>query len=365
MHHRIRRSAAIFALVAPLAVVAFANSASADDGHGRHEDSTIYTETNDASGNQVLAYRVVDGALTQVGAYDTGGLGAGSGLGSQSAVVVDDDHLLAVDAGSDQLSLFAVERDGSLTLTDVESTNGDRPVSVAVHGKTAYVVNAGDATVSGFTIRKNDLVPIAGSTRALPGSGAAQIAFDRRGRQLVVTEKATNTIDVVPVDNRGVAGDAVSNPSTGETPFGFRITDRNMVVVSNAAGGAAGASSVSSYRLDRDGTLEPIGGAEPNGQGAACWIELSEDQDLAFSANTANGTISSYGLTRNGVLSLIDQVAASPGAGATDLIEADGTLFSLAAGSHTITALEIGDHGSLTPTTSVVVPTGVAGLATS
>jgi hypothetical protein len=34
----------------------------------------VYTQTNDPSGNQIIAYRrSPDGTLTQLGAYDTGG----------------------------------------------------------------------------------------------------------------------------------------------------------------------------------------------------------------------------------------------------------------------------------------------------
>ncbi|MEP7113337.1 MAG: beta-propeller fold lactonase family protein [Ilumatobacteraceae bacterium] len=365
MSHQIHRAAAIFAVLAPLATLTFAGTASADNGRHDHSPSTIYTETNAASGNQVLAFRVIRGALTQVGTYDTGGLGAGTGLGSQSAIVVEGDHLLAVDAGSDQISLFDVGRDGSLELTDVESSGGDRPVSVTARGKTAYVVNAGDGTVNGFTISHDDLIPIDGSNRTLPGNGAAQIAFDRKGDWLVVTEKNTNSIDVLPVDRHRVAGEAVSSPSAGQTPFGFRIDSRNTLVVSNAAGGVAGASSVSSYRIDRSGTLVPISSAVANGQGSACWIELSGNQKYAFSANTGSGTISSYRVGRGGSLSLVDPVAATPGAAATDMIQVDNSLFALASGAHTITAHTIGGNGSLTVTASVSVPTGVAGLATN
>jgi hypothetical protein len=38
----------------------------------------VYTQTNDPSGNQIIAYhRSPDGTLTQLGTYDTGGLGTG------------------------------------------------------------------------------------------------------------------------------------------------------------------------------------------------------------------------------------------------------------------------------------------------
>jgi 6-phosphogluconolactonase len=359
----------MLSLVAPLVTLTYAGTASADDGHHDHHrhdrDATIYTETNAASGNAVLAIQTVDGALTTVGSFATGGLGSDTGLGSQGAVVSDGDHLLAVNAGSNQVSLFEIERDGTLTLGDVESSGGINPVSVTINDNVAYVVNAGDSTISGFRIRHDRLEQIDGSNQSLTGSGAAQISFDADGKRLVVTEKATSTIDVFAVNRRGVAGAAVPTASAGETPFGFAIDDRDHVIVSNAAAGAAGASSVSSYRLTRKSGVETISPEVADTQTAACWIALSDNQKYAYTTNAGSGSISSYRLGRNGSLRLLQAIAAAPGAGPNDMVEAGGSLFTLNSGSHTITDHSIGGDGSLTLDGAVSVPTGVVGLAAS
>jgi 6-phosphogluconolactonase len=364
MSHSFRRSVAAAALLAPLATLALATvgTASADDGHST---TTVYTSTNSAAGNAVLAFQTVDGVLTDAGTFATGGLGAGNGLGSQGAVVADDEHLLAVNAGSNQVSLFSINDDGSLTLDDIESSVGVRPVSVTVRGNLAYVVNATSRNVSGFRIDHDQLVPITGSTQSLPGDGAAQVSFDADGKRLVVTEKATNTIDVLPVNKRGVAGPAVSRPSTGVTPFGFAIDRRNNVIVSNANGGAPAASSVSSYRLTGSTGLTAVSSAVPTTQTAACWIALSENQKFAYATNAGSGTITSYSVARNGALTLLQPVAAQPGTGAVDMAVVDGALFALANGPHSISAYGVGGDGSLTAAGSVAIPAGVAGLAAS
>ena len=367
MSHRFHRSVAAIALLAPVAALTFASTASADDGHGDdHHDrqvTTVYTETNAVAGNAVLAYQNVNGVLTNVGSFATGGLGSGNGLGSQGAVFADDDHLLAVNAGSNQVSLFSINDDGSLTLDDIESSGGVRPISVALRDEVAYVVNATSRNVSGFRVDDGQLTPISGSTQSLPGDGAAQVSFDARGTRLVVTEKATNTIDVLPVGKRGVAGTAVSHASTGTTPFGFAIDRRNNVIVSNAAGGAAGASSLSSYQLSGSTGLTPVSSAVATTQTAACWVALSENQKYAYTANAGSGTISSYRLARNGTLTLLAPVAAKPGTGAVDMAVIGGTLFSLANGPLSISAYGIGSDGSLSLAGSVTIPAGVAGLA--
>jgi 6-phosphogluconolactonase (cycloisomerase 2 family) len=360
----------MLALIAPLVTLTYAGTASADDGHAdRHANhdgvTTIYTETNATTGNEVLAFQNIDGNLVSIGSFATGGLGSGTGLGSQGAVVSDGRHLLAANAGSNQVSLFGIEADGSLSLGDVESSGGINPVSVAVNDDVAYVVNAGDSTISGFRIRHDQLELIAGSTQSLSGVGAAQISFDAAGKRLVVTEKATSTIDVFAVNRYGVAGPGVAEPSAGTTPFGFAIDDRNHVIVSNAAGGAVGGSSVSSYRFAALTGLQPISPEIADGQTAACWIALSEDQRYAYTTNAGSGSISSYRLGRNGSLQLLQAIAATPGAGPNDIVEADDSLFTLNNGSHTISTHAIGGDGSLSLEGSLTVPSGVAGLAAS
>src|SRR5712692_1566627 len=169
-----------------------------------HTAGAVYTMTNAPSGNAVMVFsRAGDGSLTPAGAFPTGGAGTGGGLGSQGSLVLDrnDQWLFAVNAGSNELSVFAVDKDG-LALTDKQPTGGSTPVSVSAHRGVVYVLNAGSDNVSGFRVRHGGkLEPIAGSTRALSGSGsgAAQVQFSPDGEQLVVTEKATDNILIYPV----------------------------------------------------------------------------------------------------------------------------------------------------------------------
>ena len=58
--------------------------------------------------------------------------------------------MLAVDAGSNQISVLRTNRDGSLTQVPGSpvSSGGVKPVSIAVHDHLVYVANDGDATHS-------------------------------------------------------------------------------------------------------------------------------------------------------------------------------------------------------------------------
>jgi 6-phosphogluconolactonase (cycloisomerase 2 family) len=87
--------------------------------------AAVYVQSNDARTNEVLAFeRLDDGRLAPLGRFATSGRGTGmSHLPSQSSIVLDDDgrQLLVVNAGSDELLLFAVSGDG-LRLSDCVGT---------------------------------------------------------------------------------------------------------------------------------------------------------------------------------------------------------------------------------------------------
>ncbi|HEX5689870.1 MAG TPA: beta-propeller fold lactonase family protein, partial [Roseiflexaceae bacterium] len=268
----------------------------------------VYVLTNAANGNAVAVYtRSADGALTPAGTVATGGLGTGAGLGSQGAVVLskDRDWLFAVNAGSNDISIFRVRNKG-LRLIDTVASGGERPISLTFLDDVLYVLNAGGAgNISGFQFDDGQLEPIAGSTQPLSngGSGAApgpaQIQFSPDGDLLVVTEKATNLIDVYAVDDEGQASAPQTHASSGATPFGFAFDKRDHLIVSEAFGGAPGASALSSYDVEDD-ALETITGTAPTHQTAACWVVVTRNGRYAYATNTGSNNISAYRIDRKG-----------------------------------------------------------------
>jgi 6-phosphogluconolactonase len=328
----------------------------------------VYVLSNDPGGNAVLAFaRASDGTLTPAGSFATGGTGTGAGLGSQGALAFTRDGrwLLAVNAGSDDVSIFSVTRAGGLELVDRAPSGGDTPISISVANGVAFVVNAGvPNNVSGLRIGpRGDLEPIPGSTRPLSAddSGPAQISFDPAGEALVVTEKTTNRISVYRTDGGGgIEGPRVF-ASSGQVPFGFAFTTTGVLVVSEAA-----ASTVSSYRLNGDG-LETVTASAPNFQAAACWIAIPDSSRYAYSANTGAGTISGYAVAEDGTLSLLDSdgVTAAAGAGPADLAFSSGSRFLYVrdGGDGSISGYRVQGDGGLEPVElESGLPAGSAGL---
>jgi len=334
----------------------------------------VYTMTNATSGNEVVAYdRLANGSLRYSATYPTGGNGTGDGLGNQGGVVLSDNGrwLLVVNAGSDEVSLFFVHRRG-LTLADTVPSGGDLPISVAIYGDLVYVVHGGSDDITGLRIgRHGTLTPVPGSTQSLSGAGVgpAQIGFSPDGRFLLVTEKNTNLIDVFPVFRDGSVGPADSYAAAGTTPFAFGFGKRDQVFVSEVFGGADDAGAVSSYELTRDGVLEVIDGSVPNTETAPCWLVVTRGGRYLFTTNTPDDSLSAYAIDFEGRLTLVDPDGRTgePGAGTRPLdmdLSDDGRfLYTLDIGTDTISTFRVGPNGSLRLLGDVPGVPGANGLA--
>lgn len=348
-------------------------SAVAAAGPASGQPGAVYAQSNAATGNAVLRFqRDSSGQLSAATSYPTGGLGTGAGLGSQGSVVLSANGrwLLAVDAGSDELSLFRV-RAHDLRFKDRIDSGGDMPISVTVHDRLIYVVNAGVGNnISGFRLTGwGDLKALSGSPRALsaPAAGPAQIQFTPDGGKLVVTEKNTNAISVFRVREHGRTSSPVVSTSSGMTPFGYAFDRNGHLLVSEAFGGAPDASAVSSYRIKPNGGLKTLSPSVGTTQTAACWVAVGGR--FAFVTNTGSGSVSSYRIAADGTITLSHAAAGSTGAGSSPIdvvVSADGRfLYALGGSSHAITIFRIHGGGGLTDIGTASLPAGSVGLATN
>ena len=336
----------------------------------------VYVQTNDATANEVIAFsRTQDGALAPLGRYSTGGRGTGSPhLASAGSVVLSDDGrwLLVVNAGSDELSLFAVQPDG-LQLVGRAGSSGSKPTSIAVSGALVYVLNNGTPSISGFRLADGKLTAIPDSTRPLSSAGAdpAQVLFTTDGRVLIVTERGTDTISSYLTDERGYAQGPTTIKSSGQTPYGFGLTADGSLIVSEAFGGATGAAATSSYAVSGAGELTMVSGSIGDTRSEVCWVALTKDDRFAYVTNFGDGTVSSYEITADRSLRLRDPVAASAGQGEKGIrdeaISGDGRyLYAIHADAQKLFGWAVGQGGQLTPVGEFGgVPDMVAGLAAS
>jgi 6-phosphogluconolactonase len=330
----------------------------------------VYALTNAPAGNAVLAYaRRADGSLALAGSFPTGGAGTGAGLGSQGAVVVSDDHrlLFAVNAGSSSISSFRI-RAGGLELVGTVPSGGPMPTSVAYRRGLLYVLNAGlPNSVAGFTVANDGtMTPLAGSSRALSAAATspAQVAFDDEGETLIVTERATNRVDTYVVGADGRLSGPFVHPSAGPTPFGFAVTKRNTLLVSEAGPGGG----ASTYRIGDGGALTPASSMLMTGQRAACWAVVTKNGRYGYVTNAGTGNISGFTLGQDGSASLLDAdgVTATTGGNPTDAAVSHDSrfLYARVAATSSIAIFAIGADGALAALPFLTgTPAGLAGLA--
>ena len=271
-------------------------------GFGLPSKGAVYVMDNNPEGNKVVVFdRDFRGRLKLAKAYPTGGKGFGEDidpLGSQGSLILSPNHhwLFAVNAGSDEISVFRVWRHKLVLIGKIYS-GGDFPVSLALYHNLLYVLNAGAAgdgpNITGYNLNhRGELTPLPGSTRQLGSGGFHQVGFSPDGDALVITNGmpgGMNEIFVFGVDEDGLP-DAVPTitPSAGVVPFAFIFHGPRNLLVAEAGSGA-----VSSYELMEDNTLEVIDASIANGNRATCWAAGTVFGTI-FTANTASNNISSY-----------------------------------------------------------------------
>ncbi len=329
--------------------------------------------------NSIVAYgRNQDGTLDLIDEFDTGGNGGdfdgGEGLDPLISAyaltkTADNNFLLAVNAGSNTITSFTIQDDFSLEQSNVQTTNGVGPNSIAhiersvdgVNGL-VYVTNisraefadagepAQQGSIMGYWLMDDgNLSPIAGSLRELANRPSA-VQFSPDGNFLVVASINSgssalasddqNEIVVYGVNADGTLSNQILDGATSTlrdnadgrnlpSAIGFQIVGDNYVVVTEAREFRPDGTppvfpglqdgSVSTWRITDSGSLEAINldvasGANNTGR-TACWIDFNEDESVFFVSNAIEAGLAAYSFD-NGVIQLLDQTAAQ-GVGAT------------------------------------------------
>jgi 6-phosphogluconolactonase (cycloisomerase 2 family) len=325
-------SGAIGVTVLSAAPAAFASTPA---GASANVGGAVFVQTNDLDHNSVVAYvRDSNGHLSRVGEFLTGGRGGVEqavpldSLASQDSLTYDEGHhlLFAVNAGSNTVTSFAVSG-ANLARRQTVPSGGAFPVSVSASHNRLFVLNAGNSgNVTGYRIDGQDrLVPLPDSSRDLGLNNAAQpqfitapadVAQTPDGQHVIVTTKANNDIDVFNIHGDRLST-AVRNAATFAVPFALSFDSADRLAVANA-----GNSSVSTFTVNDNGTLDTITAGVADGQSALCW--LVGTGDTFFGGNAGSSTISAFAVDGAGNASLTgtpDGVVAHTGGGSGGTID--------------------------------------------
>jgi 6-phosphogluconolactonase (cycloisomerase 2 family) len=335
-----------------------------------------YIDGNTTVSNTIDGFaRHADGSVTPLpgSPFPAGGAGLGTGLASQGAIQATPDgrYLLAVDAGSNQISVLRITAGGvPVPVGQPVSSGGIKPVSVAISPSgLVYVANAGagGSGYSGFRLQSDgSLTPVPASTVTVPdSSGLGDVFFNALGDRLIGTRTGTSEIDSFVVLPGGHLIAAKGSPFTGQGlgQLGAEFSPARPaeLFVSNAHNGA-GLGTVSAYRDSLFGQLTPIG-ASPyaDGQTAPCWVEISHDGRYLFTVNTGSGNISGYAVNPDGSLTLVGSTPIRGGGADIDArLSPDGRYLLVdGSGNHILSVFAV-NGGTLTevPSSPTPLPAG-------
>ena len=366
-------------LAASIGLLGAASGASANTAGASPASPVVgytYLDGNTATANTIDGFaRHADGSVTPLpgSPFAAGGAGLGTGLASQGAIQATPGgrYLLAVDAGSNQISVLRVTSGGVPVLVGQPvSSGGVKPVSVAISPTgLVYAANsgAGGSGYSGFRLGfGGTLTPIPGSTVTVPdSSGLGDVFFNAFGNHLIGTRTGTSQIDSFVVLPGGHLLPAQGSPFTGQGlgQLGAEFSPANpsQLFISNAHNGA-GLGTISAYHDSFLGQLASIGSSPyADGQTAPCWIEISHNGRYLFTVNTGSGNISSYSINPDGSLVLIGATPITGGGADIDArLSPDGKYLTVdGSGNHILSVFAV-HGGTLTelPSSPTPLPAG-------
>jgi 6-phosphogluconolactonase (cycloisomerase 2 family) len=354
----------------------------------------VYTETNNPAGNKVLVFnRYSNGRLKRRQAVATGGRGGQQqqpgctahcpilDAAGEIQLVLGGRVLVVVNAGSNTITSFRVTSQG-LERAATKSSGGRFPDSLTTHGSLLYVLNTNTRNIAGFRVSSDGkLMRIKRSTRSLTGNadsgGPRQIAFDNKGRVLVVTlltsagaMSSNRTINTFVLRANGTPGPATAYSASQAAPFGVAFDPRrNHMVLTEAP------RFTSTYTVTRKGAVVPIDVQSSNGA-APCWVAITGNGRYAYTVNTGGSlatppSVAQYRLSPNGKLTFLG-ITPNPHAEhfkTDNALSADSKyLYVLAPGVTTgpsrIDVYKLGGNGTLKLVASTPrLPPGISGVS--
>lgn len=299
-----------------------------------HVASQLFAQTDDST-NAVLHFkRNPDGTLAVGTSIPTGGKGTGGvtfpsgavgpdSLTGDNSVIVSPDQtrLFVTNAGDNTVSVFSIDpAGGDPKLLAVSPTSGVLPTSLGFANNVLYVTHQqGVNQLGAYRVGTDGKLAQIGSyptvqADALPTAVTVSpdgkfVLLDVRSLGVTPTSGANATHVVYPINADGTLGTAVVSPTLGNGPFASRFGTGALTRVAITV--EAVSNAVSSYQLADGGALSGISGPLiVPGAGTPCWLALTPDNKFAYVGN-GGGFISLYSIDASGHLTLVNGSAAA------------------------------------------------------
>jgi 6-phosphogluconolactonase (cycloisomerase 2 family) len=230
----------------------------------------------------------------------------------------------------------------------------------------AYVANAGDGTVSQYTIASNGTLAAMTIPTVAAGTTPYSVTVDALGKYAYVANSGSNTISQYTVGTDGAL--TAMSPATvaaGTTPYAVTVDPSSQYVyVANS-----GSNTISQYTIGAGGALTPMSTATVSAGTTPYAITVDPSGKYVYVANEGSNTISQYTIGTGGALTPMSTAAVASGANPYSITIANisGQEYAYVANSNStnivnntssVSQYTVGSNGGLIPMNPVTVATG-------
>ncbi len=316
------------------------------------------------------------------GRYCTVTNGSGTATGNVSNVLVNctstttsPNYAYVANAGDGTVSQYTIASTGTLTAMTIPTVAaGTAPYSVAVDplGKYAYVANSGSGnniyTISQYTIGSNGALTAMSPATIAAGTAPYSVTVDRSGQYVYVANSGSNNVSQYTI---GLGSGALlpMSPATvaaGTNPYSVTVDPSGKYVyVANE-----GSSNISQYTIGTGGALTPMSPATVAAGTNPYSITVTtgaSGQEYAYVANSNStnlagnsSSISQYTIGAGGALLPMSPATVAAGTNPVSVVVDKSGLYAYVAnfGSTTVSQFTIGTGGALTAMTPATVAAG-------
>jgi len=170
---------------------------------------------------------------------------------------------------------------------------GVSPTAIRVHpdGKFAYVSNAGEDTISLYTIGSTGALTEV-TPRTVTGDQPSDLLIDSAGQFLFTVNSAGNTVSSFSIDGKSGTLSQVGTPvqTAGFTPIrGALAPSGKFLYVANS-----NSATVSGFAVDGSGALAPVPNSPTRVGNGPNWIAIDPGGKFLYVANLQDGTFSGF-----------------------------------------------------------------------
>jgi len=248
------------------------------------------------------------------------------------AITSNGQHVYAADMANDQIAIFNVEQDGSLTYVDSYAT-GDGPYSLALQParNLLYVANRNDGTLDQFQIQANGHLQAIAPALQVANSSLESVVIDNSGSFLYAADLPDDKIwqfrigedgAVIPLDTPSISVDSKVVPRTLKVS---PVSDRLYLSDGNSQSINGNGAAMIPFYIDEAGELNPMTikqiamDAHPSDLVFTTGKALTAHNTAAYVINSGEDNVSQFLLDDDGALTPFGENAPATGDNPTDI----------------------------------------------